>query len=90
VTIDWLLDSEKAKSLVSEESYRFAPSTGVHKKIIVKAGVDSNEDTTPKKPKDGFDNHCQPTVAKPGVNVEEGYDPWANIRQGNCLSHFRF
>jgi hypothetical protein len=85
VTIDWLLSSEEAKSLVSEESYRLLPSTGVHKKIIVKDDLDSNKDNTRKKFKNGFDRH-QPTAAKPDVNVQEGYHPWANIRQGNCLA----
>ncbi|KAL5340119.1 poly polymerase catalytic domain-containing protein [Aspergillus crustosus] len=60
VSIDWLLDSDKAKKPVAEKSYHFAAPNGTQtdgvpakpeKKRSAKAALDADDDESNKKPK---------------------------------------
>ncbi|KAL6240017.1 hypothetical protein BDW75DRAFT_196742 [Aspergillus navahoensis] len=90
VTLDWLLDSDRAKKPVSEAQYRFgAPSSSqnsqtdsvpvkTERKRSVKAVQDVDEDVSNKKPKQMAEDAQMITAekaAKVKVGVDERYYP---------------
>ncbi|KAL2834935.1 poly polymerase catalytic domain-containing protein [Aspergillus cavernicola] len=87
VSIDWLLDSDKAKKPVSEKSYHFGTSNNsqtdsapvkTEKKRSAQAVVDTDEDDSNKKPKNSVEDAQIVTadkVDKVNVPVDELYYP---------------
>ncbi|KAL2793619.1 poly polymerase catalytic domain-containing protein [Aspergillus keveii] len=90
VTLNWLLDSDKANKPVSEKSYHFgthnpenknksdsAPAKA-EKKRSAKDALDADDDETNKKLKNGVEDAQRVTSEKAGklkVDIDEGYYP---------------
>jgi poly [ADP-ribose] polymerase len=102
VTLNWLLDSDKANKPVSEKSYHFgthnpenknksdsAPAKA-EKKRSAKDALDADDDETNKKLKNGVEDAQRVTSEKAGklkVDIDEGYYPNGVGWSGNCLPH---